>query len=67
MKIQYIDFGNCEDVIMKDMVELPGDLTCIRPHAQKVMLHNTRFVGAKEREVRQKDVKLHMLYFVKLM
>ena len=52
MRVQYIDFGNCEETSPKEMVELPADMTCIKPYAQKIMMHNTRFVGPKEKEVR---------------
>ncbi|XP_025097157.1 serine/threonine-protein kinase 31-like isoform X3 [Pomacea canaliculata] len=50
MKVQYIDFGNCEEVNPKDLVELPDDLTTPKPCAIKIVLHNIRYNIAKEKE-----------------
>ncbi|KAL8593195.1 hypothetical protein ACOMHN_009850 [Nucella lapillus] len=52
VKIQYVDYGNCEDVKFKEMVELPAELSSVKPFASKIMLHNTRYIGPKEREAR---------------
>ena len=52
MKVQYIDFGNCEETNPKAMVERPADMTFVKPYAQKIMMHNTRYIGPKEKEVK---------------
>ena len=35
------------------MVELPADIAYVKPYAQKIMMHNTRFIGLKEKEVKK--------------
>ncbi|XP_070188248.1 serine/threonine-protein kinase 31-like isoform X2 [Littorina saxatilis] len=50
VKVQYIDYGNCEEVSVKDLVELPVDMAAFKPFADKVMMHNTRFLPNKDKE-----------------
>lgn len=51
IKVQYIDFGNFEDVNPQDLVELPAELTMPKPFATKILLHGVRFITTKELEV----------------
>ncbi|WAQ96046.1 STK31-like protein [Mya arenaria] len=41
-KIQYIDYGNIEEVGAGSLVEIPASLSSFRPLATKIVLHNTR-------------------------
>ncbi|KAK3605443.1 hypothetical protein CHS0354_007526 [Potamilus streckersoni] len=41
-KIQYIDYGNTEEVLSGSLVEIPHNLACIPGLAEKVILNNTR-------------------------
>ncbi|XP_052262837.1 serine/threonine-protein kinase 31-like isoform X2 [Dreissena polymorpha] len=41
-KIQYIDYGNVEEVTSSALVEIPSNLASLRGMASKIMLHNTR-------------------------
>ncbi|KAL3877743.1 hypothetical protein ACJMK2_035406, partial [Sinanodonta woodiana] len=41
-KIQYIDYGNTEEVLSGSLVEIPNNLACIPGLAEKVVLNNTR-------------------------
>ncbi|KAK7507562.1 hypothetical protein BaRGS_00001497 [Batillaria attramentaria] len=50
VKVQYIDFGNSEEVNPKDLVELPEELTMPKPFAMKIMFHNVRYIHSKEKE-----------------
>ncbi|XP_076452906.1 serine/threonine-protein kinase 31-like isoform X2 [Babylonia areolata] len=53
VRIQYVDYGNSEEIWFKEMVELPVDIASLKPLAQKIMLHNTRYLqGGIEKEAR---------------
>lgn len=50
-KIQYIDYGNVEEVSASSLVELPAALSSIKRLAIKVMLHNTRAKDLSDKQV----------------
>ncbi|KAK6170857.1 hypothetical protein SNE40_019152 [Patella caerulea] len=42
VKIQYIDYGNSEEIDPSSLVEIPQEITNYSPFAQKLVLHNLR-------------------------
>lgn len=50
-KIQYIDYGNLEEVGGGSLVELPAGLAAQSPLAFKVVLHQTRAKDLSDKQV----------------
>ncbi|XP_060063477.1 serine/threonine-protein kinase 31-like [Ylistrum balloti] len=42
VRVQYIDYGNSEEISVNSLVEIPQTLAANKPLATKFMLHNTR-------------------------
>ncbi|KAL5019065.1 hypothetical protein ScPMuIL_004787 [Solemya velum] len=42
MKVQYIDYGNTEEIDLNVLVEIPQNLAAIPSLSQKIVLHNTK-------------------------
>ncbi|KAJ8319001.1 hypothetical protein KUTeg_004092 [Tegillarca granosa] len=42
IKVQYIDYGNTEEISIKSLVEIPPALSASKPLAHKIVFHNTR-------------------------
>ncbi|XP_033750766.1 serine/threonine-protein kinase 31-like isoform X2 [Pecten maximus] len=42
VKVQYIDYGNSEEISVNSLVEIPQTLASNKPLATKFMLHNTK-------------------------
>lgn len=40
IKVQYIDYGNTEEVKADHLVEIPPSLASVKPLATKLILHN---------------------------
>ena len=40
IKVQYIDYGNTEEVKNENLVEIPQSIAAVKPLAQKLILHN---------------------------
>ncbi|KAL4239766.1 RNA catabolic process [Mactra antiquata] len=52
-KIQYIDYGNSEEVSLQSLIEIPANIANIKGLAIKVQLHNTRAKDISDKQAIQ--------------
>jgi len=50
-KIQYVDYGNIEEVTAQSLVELPPGLANMKGLAIKIVMHNTRAKDISDKSV----------------
>ena len=50
-KIQYIDYGNTEEIALSGLVEIPQNIASIKGLAQKIVLHNILAKDLSDKQV----------------